>query len=602
MAEVPAGSNLLQSALAVGVKIESTCGGKGTCGKCKVQVSSGNLLPNTSIEKEFLSEAELGAGWVLACQQQLFEDTAVISKEQKDVFKRKLGFEETIAVDSPASGINKSVLSLSPPSTEDQLPDWERLLSALGHTKTPFNRSVAAYLPKVLREGKFQVTAVLDEEEALLAVEVGDTSSRLYGLAIDIGTTTIVVYLMDLNTGLVLASGAATNPQNVFGADVISRIVHVTDSDDGLQQLQEKLINGLNDVISGLCHHVGISHNEIYRAVAVGNTTMSHLFLGIDPTYLAPAPFVPVFRRAVQVEAGELRLNMLNTGKVSVLPNVSGYVGSDTVGVMLAAGVDRLQGINLIIDIGTNGEVILVGKGRILTCSTAAGPAFEGAEIKSGMRAAEGAIEGVTISDDVQLKVIGETKPRGICGSGLIDAVSEMYKAGIIDASGRLAKKDQSCDRLPDNLRRRLRENDGGQEFVLVWGSHSDNGEDIVLSQKDIRELQLAKGAIMAGASILLGDMGVSPQEIDRVLLAGAFGNYINRESAREIGLLPSLPLECIEAIGNAAGHGAKMALLSSEERVRADTLSRRAKHVELSVRVEFQKEFVESLSFGRKV
>ncbi len=602
VAQVPAGNSILQSALTAGVKIESTCGGKGTCGKCKVQVSLENLLPNTSIEKEFLSEAELAAGWVLACQQQLFENTTVTLKEQKDVFKRKLGFEENIAVVSPASGITKSFLSLSPPSTENQMPDWETLLSALGHTEIPFNRSVAAYLPKVLREGKFQVTVVMDEEDALLAVEVGDTSSQLYGLAIDIGTTTIVAYLMDLNTGSVLASGAATNPQNVFGADVISRIVHVTDNDNGLQQLQEKLIHGLNEVISALCHDVGISRNEIYRTVAVGNTTMSHLFLGIDPTYLAPAPFVPVFRQAVQVEAGELRLNTLNTGKVSVLPNVSGYVGSDTVGVMLAAGVDRLQGINLIIDIGTNGEVILVGKDRILTCSTAAGPAFEGAEIKSGMRAAEGAIEGVTISDDVQLKVIGETKPRGICGSGLIDAVSEMYKAGIIDASGRLGKKDQSRDRLSDKLGRRLRETDGGREFVLVWGSDSDSGEDIVLSQKDIRELQLAKGAIMAGARILLRDMGVSPQEIDRVMLAGAFGNYINRESAREIGLLPSLPIERIEAIGNAAGHGAKMALLSCEERVRADTLSRRAEHIELSVRAEFQKEFVESLSFGRKV
>ncbi|MEW6662618.1 MAG: ASKHA domain-containing protein [Bacillota bacterium] len=595
--EVPPGSTVLQAAILAGVQVESTCGGKGTCGKCKVQIMAGKLPPVSPVEANFFGAGQLSAGWALACQRTVTEDTVVELREKKDVHHRKTGMAGATGFDALAPSVGKYPVMLPPPSVEDQTPDWERLLAALPCAGIRFSRPVAASLPRVLRQGNFRVTAVVDGN-SLLAVEPGETRERCFGLAVDIGTTTVVVYLTDLHTGRVVASGATTNPQNVFGADVISRITYAASGPEGLRQLQEKVVAGINSLIDRLSREAKVSTAEIYQAVVVGNTTMSHLFLGIDPTYLAPAPFVPAFRQGVEVEAREVGLNILSTGTVVVLPNVAGYVGSDTVGVMLAAGADRLQGINLMVDIGTNGEIVLAGKGRILTCSTAAGPAFEGAEIKCGMRAAEGAIEGVCISGDVELAVIAGGRPVGICGSGLIDAVAEMLKAGVINSSGRLASTEAQIDRLPPLVRQRLRKSNQGSEFVLAWARDTATGEDIVLSQKDIRELQLAKGAIRAGIQVLCREMGISPGDIHRVLLAGAFGNHIKKESALCIGLLPAVPLDRITSIGNAAGDGARLALLSAAERARAAALASGAEHVELSNRKEFSEEFIKSLSF----
>lgn len=574
--EVPNGDTISQAAVAAGVQIESTCGGKGTCGKCKVEIK---------------------AGRVLACQYKVNEDLTVKLNEQKDAFKRKTDLEQHNSI-ALAPSIQKYMLQLSKPTVKDQTPDWERLIVALDLRNIRFNLRIAANLPQVLHQAKFKVTAVL-EGDSVLAVEQGDTLDRGYGLAIDIGTTTNVVYLMDLYKGNVVDSGAVTNPQHVFGADVISRITYASKGPDQLRQLQTTVTKGLNTIIAHLCQNNGVTQKEIYQAVVVGNTTMSHLFLGIDPTYLAPAPFIPVFRKAVQVEARELGLNILETGYVIVLPNVAGYVGADTVGVMLAAKVDQLPGYTLALDIGTNGEMILAGQNRILTCSTAAGPAFEGAEIKHGMRAAEGAIEGVEIIEDVYLVVIGGTKSQGICGSGLIDAIAEMAKAGVINETGRLATQTKEMEKLPLLLQKRVRKTEqGGGEFVLAWAQDTATGEDIVLTQKDIRELQLAKGAMRAGAQVLMTEMGIDQDQLDRILLAGAFGNYIKKESALGIGLLPPISIDKIKAIGNAAGDGAKMALLSTVERTRASELAELAEHIELSTRKDFQEEFIEALSF----
>lgn len=591
------GTTVLQAAASAGLQVESTCGGKGSCGKCKVQMSSESPYPISPTEKKFLSATEIEDGWVLACQQKLTRNTTIRLQEQKEVFQRKTDFAGVVQADL-APGVRKYPLTLARPSVEDQTPDWDRLVSSLPTQQgIIFSRSVAARLPKMLRQGEFQITAVLDKNR-LLAVEPGDTSNRCFGVAIDIGTTTVVVYLMDLNNGTVISSGALTNPQQAFGADVISRITHASSGPSQLRELQAKVIGGLNKIIVQLCAEKKLRTDEIYQAVVVGNTTMAHLFLGIDPTYLAPAPFIPVFRQTIEVEAQELGLTILETGIVVVLPNVAGYVGSDTVGVMLAADADRLPGVSLMVDIGTNGEMILAGKGRMLTCSTAAGPAFEGAEIKYGMRAAEGAIEGVQITTDVELKVIGAGRPRGICGSGLIDAIAEMFKVGVIGPSGRYASQPDQLEKLPPLVRQRVRKTGRITEFVLVWGKDTASGEDIVLTQKDIREMQLAKGAIMAGIMILVEEMGIRLEEIDRVLLAGAFGNYIKKESAVVIGLLPSLPLERIQTIGNAAGDGAKIALLSLKQRIRAEVLAQGAKHIELSNRKEFQEKFLKGLDF----
>lgn len=594
--EVSIGSTLSQAALSAGVAIESTCGGRGTCGKCKVQIPSDSINANVGLSQKFLSEAKRAAGWVLACQYTVKEDLTVKLSESKDAFGRKTGLEQRQSM-SLAPSIQKYPLQLSKPTVEDQTSDWERLVAALPFHEHRLNARIARNLPQVLRQANFQVTAVLDGD-SLVAVEPGDTRERCYGLAIDIGTTTTVVYLMDLNNGRVVDSGAVTNPQRVFGADVISRISYAAQGAEPLRRLQDRVIDGLNGIIAHLCQAQAIDSKEIYHAVVVGNTTMSHLFLGIDPTYLAPAPFIPVFRKAVEVEARELGLNILDTAPVVVLPNIAGYVGADTVGVMLSAKIDQLPGFTLALDIGTNGEMILAGQGRILTCSTAAGPAFEGAEIKHGMRAADGAIEGINITDDVQYVVIGDTRPHGICGSGLIDAVAEMAFSGIINTAGRLAIRSKDCEKLPPLLQKRLRQTEQGGEFVIAWAQETETGEDIVLTQKDIRELQLAKGAISAGVEILMTEMGIQKEQLDRVLLAGAFGNYIKKESALRIGLLPPLPIEKISAIGNAAGDGAKMALLSTEERERASVLADRAEHLELSARMDFQKQFIKALSF----
>lgn len=594
--EVTTGSTIFQAGLAAGVQIESACGGRGTCGKCKVQIAPEKIDQEADSGEKFLSEVERAAGWVMACTYVVNGDLTVKLSEQKDAYKRKTGLEELKAIDL-APSIRKYKLQLSKPTVEDQTPDWERLVAALPDFEISFNHRIAMNLPQVLHQAGFRVTVVLDGD-SVLAVEQGDTLERSYGLAIDIGTTTTVVYLMDLNNGKVVDSGAVTNPQRVFGADVISRITYAAKGPEQLRQLQTHVMDALNGIIAHLCQNKGIGKDEIYQAVVVGNTTMSHLFLGIDPTYLAPAPFIPVFRKMVQIEARELGLNILDTGHVIVLPNVAGYVGADTVGVMLAGKVDQHSGFTLAIDIGTNGEMMLAGQNRILTCSTAAGPAFEGAEIKHGMRAAEGAIEGVVIREDVQLAVIGGTKPQGICGSGLIDAIAEMAKSGVVNLTGRLAIRPKELEKLPLLLQIRLRKTEQGGEFVMAWAQDTSTGEDIVLTQKDIRELQLAKGAMRAGVQILMTEMGITQEQLDRVMLAGAFGNYIKKESALGIGLLPPVPIERISAIGNAAGDGAKMALLSTVERARATELADHAEHLELSTRKDFQEEFINALSF----
>lgn len=593
--EVSYGSTILQAAVVAGVQIQSTCGGRGTCGKCKVQIPLEDLAPITMESESSLSDAERAGGWVLACKYTLQQDLTVKLNMQKDVYERKLALDSIRDI-MIAPSIHKYQVQVEQPCVTNQTPDWERLLVALSNSKIRFNRQVAANLPETLRQANFRVTAVLDGD-SLLAVEPGETGGRIFGLAIDIGTTTVVAYLMDLNKGTVVTSGAVTNLQHVFGADVISRISYASTGSDELSQIQLKVIEALNGIIVQLCEATGVGSQEIYQAVVVGNTTMSHLFLGIDPTYLATAPFIPVFRQAVEVKAKELGLNILETGNIVILPNIAGYVGSDTVGVMLAAGLDRLPGISLAIDIGTNGEIVLAGKERILVCSAAAGPAFEGAEIKCGMRAAEGAIEGVCIGEDVELEVISGSKARGICGSGLIDAIAQMRKIGVIRASGLLACETNKLEAVPQAVRERLRSDEQDCEFVLAWGKDTATGEDIVITQKDIRKLQLAKGAIMAGIQLLLQEMDVSVEAIDRVLIAGAFGNYIKKESAMGIRLLPPLPLERIVTIGNAAGDGAKMALLSQAERTRAETLASRTEHIELSTRKEFQEVFMKALS-----
>lgn len=594
---VPAGEEqtILEVAAAAGVSLEGTCGGRGTCGKCRVRIEEGLRGPVTAAEEKRLSAAERGRGMALACQCLVTGDITVFVPTIRSAASRKvLGARKRVTV---KPGVQKFYLHLPVPSLEDQRSDEQRLLEALPVSlEASLRLDVLASLPSTLRESAWGLTAVVTEDE-LLTVEPGDTAEDLFGVAFDIGTTTVVGSLLDLRTGAVLAHAARTNEQNIFGADVISRIQHAITHPEGLQQLQSRVLAVMNSILEELARETGIPPLRIYEATAVGNTTMAHLLLGVDPAALAPSPFIPAFQQGKVVRARDLGLDIFPYGFLHVLPNVAGYVGSDTVAVMLAADMDRRQRACLAVDIGTNGEMVLAVGPEMWTCSTAAGPAFEGAHIKCGMRAAVGAVERVTMEGgDIRLKVIGDAPAAGICGSGLIDAVAECLKAGVIDHTGRILPAEEQGGKLPPAILNRLRPGENGWDLVLVYGD--GEREDVVLTQRDVRELQLAKGAIRAGAQVLLQQAGIAADALEEVVLAGAFGSYIRRESALAIGLLPPVLVERVKSVGNAAGEGSLLALASVDERKRAERLARSVHHVELSTRQDFQEAFMEAMYF----
>lgn len=597
--DLQAGTNLLAAADQSGIYLEGDCAGKGTCGKCRVRIIEGETGTPTEAEKKHLSRAELDAGWVLACQRPVSSNLTVEVPRMKDAHSRKTSLAGGVELLEAEPAIYKVALALERPSVKDQKADLERLLMAANQEHLQINLRELAALPALLRTNRYKVTVAHDDHR-VIALEPGDTSDQLFGVAFDIGTTTIVGSLIDLSSATVLAVAAVTNPQNVYGADVISRITHASQVEDGLKQLQGKVIDAANQIIRQLLKESGIARDQVYEITAVGNTTMSHLFMGIDPTYLAPAPFIPAYSRALEVEASRLGLNINPSGKVLFLPNIAGYVGSDTVGVILATNMDRRKDNCVAIDIGTNGELVLAAGGRLMACSTAAGPAFEGAEIKHGMRAAAGAIEAVHYRDDgnLEIETIEDAPACGICGSGLIDAAAALLQAGLIEPTGRFVNPEENPERIPKQFLGRLRPSQVGYEFILTPAAESETGEDIVLTQSDLRELQLAKGAIYAGLMILLKEADLKISDLDQVLLAGAFGNYVRKESALTIGLLPAIPPEKIVAVGNAAGDGSRMALASQTMRRRALELPAKVEHLELSTRPDFQDIFIDALSF----
>ncbi len=598
--DVVTGTNLLKAADDAGLYIEGDCAGKGTCGKCRVKITDGSCGEATAAEIKHLSKAELKAGWALACQRTVEGNCTIEVPVQKDAHTRKTTLAGGVEILQAEAAVEKIAVKLSRPAVKDQTADLERLLAELKRGELQVKPRELTNFPSMLRKNSYSVTTAVSGNR-ILSIEPGDTTDQLYGVAFDIGTTTIVGSLIDLNSAKVIAVAAVTNPQNIYGADVISRITHASQSKDGLKQLQDKVIEAVNKILHDLLRKTKIARDRIYEVIAVGNTTMSHLFMGIDPTYLAPAPFIPAYSKALEVEAAEIRIRINPSGRVIFLPNIAGYVGSDTVGVILAADLDQPGDNCAAIDIGTNGELVLRANGKLMACSTAAGPAFEGAQIKQGMRAAAGAIETVSyLKGRIELGMIDDAPACGICGSGLIDAASALLDAGLVEPSGRFVNPEENPDKVPAQFKDRLRRGEGGYEFILVSGKDSETGEDIVISQGDLRELQLAKGAINAGLMILLKEAGISVKDLDRVLLAGAFGNYVRKESALGIGLLPQMPAEKIIAIGNAAGDGARMALASMTMRKRAFTLPKTVIHMELSTRPDFQEFFVDALPFRK--
>lgn len=591
---VPEGETLLAAASAAGLFLQSPCGGQGGCGKCRVQ-AGGELTPSTPQEEQALSTGLIATEWRLACQARVLGNVHVIVPDSSLVTSHRIMVEGAIReliVDPP---VCKRALTISPPSVDDPRSDLTRVVDALGDRgRLAARLSVLRTLPQTLRTSAYQCTAVTSDD-CLIAVEPGDTTTELYGLAVDIGTTTVVAYLCRLTTGECVAVASDLNSQAQFGDDVISRIRVAMTEDKGLHELNRAIITVLNDLVEQTTHQAGICRDRIYELTVVGNTCMSHLFLGVPPAGLGTLPFGPSFQTAQTVRATELGISVHPEARVYVVPNIGGFVGADTVGVMLASELDDGGGLRVAVDIGTNGEIIVARDGRLYAASTAAGPAFEGAKITQGMRAGLGAIDRVHLDAEVHCHVIGDVRARGLCGSGLVDAVAELVRMGIVTPTGRMLAPSERPS-LPAALARRIIQSEDGLEFVLAWPEESYGEETVTLTAKDIRELQLAKAAIYAGIELLLEEVGADPRDIDEFLLAGAFGNYIRRESATAIGLIPSVPPERIRPIGNAAGVGARLALCSRSERQRAEELASRTHHVELSGREGFYDRFADAM------
>ncbi len=580
---VPEGTTALAASEQVGIVLNSICGGRGTCGKCMVEVS-GEPAP------------------VRACLYPIKSDVVITIPDTSRFFEQKILGAGSAGPTGLRPAIQKYFIQLTPPSLHDLRSDEERLLAAI-HAQQEnaaykhLRLSALRQLPTLCRQNQWGITAVGFEDE-IIALETGDTTQNLWGLAADIGTTTVVVSLINLHDGEIAATAARTNPQVRFGDDVISRIEAVRTTENGLAILQNSIIDGLNQLIDELHQKTGITPEQIYEMAVAGNTTMQHLLLAAPVEQIAQAPYVAAFSSAMNITAGELGLKINPSGNVYVLPGVAAHVGGDTLAVILATQMQDQSGIFLAIDIGTNGELALSDGKHLAVCSTAAGPAFEGARIRHGMRGSAGAIERVFIHEDVEVATIGDGPPTGICGSGLIDALAELLQAGILDSSGRILSAEELPDGVPAPLRERLIMDNGQAAFVLVHSSASKHGQAIILTQRDVREAQVGKAAISAGIELLLRLLHISLMQIDKLYLAGAFGNYIRPCSARRIGLLPDIPLGKIFFVGNAAADGARLALVDVTQRRRAEDTARRINYLELAGTLDFQQLFSEKMFF----
>jgi uncharacterized 2Fe-2S/4Fe-4S cluster protein (DUF4445 family) len=560
-------------------------------------------VPVSPAGEKLLDDKEKARGIRLACQTKIASDMTMNIPVETRFFEHKTLVDGTFREVKLHPNIKKIFVRLPKPTLADQRSDLDRLLAAInGHIpNVRAEMDVIRMVPDLIRKDDFAVTAVLESDE-IVNLELGDTTKQNYGMAFDIGTTTVVGILVDLNTGKQLAVASRTNPQVVFGDDVVSRITYATERPSGLRELQHKIIGCMNEIIARVTHKAGVDRNNIYEVTFGGNTTMHHLLLSINPAHIAQTPYVAVVREAINTKASRLGININPNGNVFAMPNIAGFVGGDTVGVILAADMMQSEKTILAIDIGTNGELALGTKDRMICCSCAAGPAFEGARIRFGMRASDGAIEKVLMRDDVELNVIGNVRARGICGTGLIDAVAELLRLGVIDSTGKLLGPSAVPEAVPPAVRKRIVSGQNGLDFILVPGDASQNGQPILLTQRDVREVQLAKGAIFAGIQILKRELGIGDSDIHEILLAGAFGNFIRRNQAKRIGLLPDLPTDRIRFIGNAAGAGARMALVARECRREATRISEQVRYVELGGRPDFQEEFMTAMMFPEEL
>ena len=592
---VPPGVTLFDAASWNGIAIDSTCGGHGTCKKCKVQITGGTV-PATPLDVRAFSPDELRDGWRLACR--VVTDADLRVNVPPLVTRPKAA---TVGVGRQVilrPAVQKRYLELDEPSLADQLTDLERVLRAVDDLELRADLHALRLIGRVLRAADYKVTAVI-ADDVLIDVQEGDTTGRVYGIAFDLGTTTVVATLLDLSTGTPLAVASMLSKQQPFGADVITRISSVMMDPAALGRLTGLAHETLNELAADVCAQAGVDPADVLEVAMAGNATMTHLALGIDPEPLGVAPFIMSTRLFPEVLAADIGVAVHPRARAVVFPSFGAYVGGDITAGLLAAGMDRDARTRLFIDIGTNCEIVLGNREWLVGTAAPAGPAFEGAAIRCGMRAADGAIEVVSMSPGgLELKVIGDAPPAGLCGSGLVDAVAELIRLGLLDRSGRLIP-EQDAAAIAPGLAPRLTQLGAERVFVLHWlGEPGDAAHSIYLSQRDVRELQFAKAAIATGWNILLEEAGLAPRDIQQVLLAGSFGSYLSPGNAIRLGLVPRLPVARVVSAGNVAGEGAKMALLSMRERAGALALLEEVRYVELSDRADFNDRFVEQLQF----
>jgi uncharacterized 2Fe-2S/4Fe-4S cluster protein (DUF4445 family) len=583
---VPPGVTVFDAASWNGIAIDSTCGGHGTCRKCLVRVDEGTV-PVSSLDTRAFTPDQLREGWRLACRAAAVADLRI---EVPPLVTRPKA--ATVGVGRQVilrPAVQKRYVELAEPSLADQTSDLERLLAALDDLELRVDLEALRRLGSTLRANDYAVTAVV-VDDVLIDVEPGDTTGRAFGLAIDLGTTTVVVNLLDLGTGTPVAVRSALNEQQPFGGDVITRISATMIDPAALERLRDLAHSTLETLTREVCAEGGVEPHEIYEVALAGNATMTHIALGIHPEPLGVAPFIMSTRTFPEIRASELGLPVHAGARAVVFPALGAYVGGDIVAGLIASGMDRDRRLRLFIDVGTNCEIVLGNADRLVATAAPAGPAFEGAAIRCGMRAADGAIEVVRFTDDrLDLGVIGDVEPRGLCGSGLVDAVATLVDVGLIDSSGRFVPDEMAASVAP-GLAERLTVIDGERAFVL-------DGQ-IALFQRDVRSLQFAKAAISTGWTLLLETLGINVGEVQQVLLAGSFGSYLSPASAIRIGLVPKLPVLRVVSAGNVAGEGAKMAVLSVRERAGALALLQEVEYVELSDRADFNDRFIDLLAF----
>ena len=623
------GTSLRAAARELGVEIESICAENATCGKCKVLVEQGtferygitssrdHLSPVTADEADYFARRPnllQSQGWEvgqvrLSCQAKVHGDVLISVPEESQGNKQIVRKSATQRKIDIKPSIRKYLVEMAPPSLANPHADRERLVGALGNSMSLVRRgdsniptpdsltmdySVLRTLSDILRMGDFKATVSVWQDREIIRVEPG-YAEGLYGVAVDIGSTTLALYLCNLENGDILAAEAEMNPQIVYGEDIMSRIQYTITNESGLETLHNAVVKTLNQMLKRAVKTAGIKTDDILELVAVGNTTMHHLLLNLSPKHLGLSPFVPVIHHALDIKARELGLDINPSGNIHVLPTIASFIGADTSGVLIAEEPHHQKENWLIIDIGTNAELVLGNQDRLVCTSTPTGPALEGAHVEYGMRAAPGAIERVEIDAETlepHYKIIGEEswntgKVKGICGSAIIDAVAEMFRVGILDARGKFKSGVESP---------RLRKNGSVMEYILAWEQETSIGRDIPITSHDVRAIQLAKAALYVAARKLLDETGIETP--DKIILAGAFGSYIDKTKAMLIGMIPDCALENVYAVGNAAGDGARIALLNVEKRREAMEVSQKVTRYELPTDPAFQNQFMLALNF----